>query len=75
MIAKIHFLNINLKINYKLKTLLRNHHQHKNVLLHLPRHDHLLLRPAALLLKSPLNYPCSLRRRDNQFQPLSQTVW
>ena len=64
MIAKNHFLNIILKINYKLTTLLRHHH-HQNFLLPLPRHHH-LLRPAALL-KSPLNHACTQRRRDKQF--------
>ena len=71
MITKSHFLNIILKINYKLTTLLCHH---QNFLLPLPCHHHLLVRPAALL-KSPLNHPCSQRRWDNQFQPLSQTVW
>ena len=73
MIAKSHFLNTILKINCKLTTLLRNHHRHQNFILPLPRHHHLLLRPTALL-KSPLNHPCSQRRRDKQFRPLSQTV-
>ena len=73
MIAKSNFPNIILKINYKLTTLLRHHH-HQNFHLPLPRYHHLLLRHATLL-KSSLNHPCSQRRRDKQFQPLSQTVW
>ena len=72
MIAKSNFLTIILKINYKVTTLIRHHHQ--NFILPLPHHHHLLHRPAALL-KSPLNHPCSQRQRDKQFQPLSQTVW
>ena len=74
MIAKNHFINKILKINYKLTTLLCHHNHHQNFILPLPCHHHLLLRSAALL-KSPLNHPCRQRRRDNQFQPLSQTLW
>ena len=73
MIPKNHFLNIILKINYKRTTLLRHHH-HQKFILPLPCHHHLLLRPASLL-KFPLNHPCSQRRRDKQFQQLSQTIW